>query len=73
MLSTLLDLVDLRERLCTQGAPPHVLRELNVLVQNLMSVLRARGELCGCSADCLDPSYAPEDDETTEDEELNVG
>ena len=68
MRATLLQLVDLRDSLRAKGMHRARLRAINDMVEQLMKVLRARGELCGCCSDCLDPALvAPEHDSDDED------
>lgn len=64
MRSTLLTLVAQRDALFLQGASPSAVRDLNKLIKSMMKLLRARGELCACHADCLDESVTPLDDDS---------
>jgi hypothetical protein len=63
MRSTLLSLIAKRDALVAQGVPLHELQELNMLVQRLIELLRARRELCSCHPDCLDECLSPESDD----------
>lgn len=69
MRDTLLKLVEFREWMFEEGVPSSSLRDLDLLLHNLMNVLRARGELCGCCADCLDPAWGSSECDPADDED----
>lgn len=50
-------LLDLRTNLQTLDVDSKHVRNLQDLINKLFQLARARGELCGCCAECTDEAY----------------